>query len=130
MIWRSLQLRCNSALITFYGIGGSGYEFFLKGARRAPFKKNSYLKSATPFLLYKKYALQSEDDFLDERGAQNIYIKSSSNGIRVVNRTLCDSEYYRSVDLWLRSTPCTRPNHRLLLTPGDYLNYVYVEKSC
>jgi len=25
-----------------YGVAGFMYEFFLKGARRAPFKKNSY----------------------------------------------------------------------------------------
>jgi len=29
----------------------SGYEFFLKESRRAPFKKKSYMKSAAPGLL-------------------------------------------------------------------------------
>jgi len=31
-----------------FGVAESGYEFFLKGAHRAPFKKNSYKKPATP----------------------------------------------------------------------------------
>ncbi len=42
------SLSGSSLDVRIFGIGGSGYEFFLKGARRAPFKKNSYLKSATP----------------------------------------------------------------------------------
>jgi len=32
----------------FFGIAESGYDFFLKGALRAPFKKKSYIKPATP----------------------------------------------------------------------------------